>query len=181
MGKSLNAITAAAIGLILMSHTGCEPRTKPYGKALGKDELIERNKARVSRESQLIEAWVAAAGWPMERTQTGLYFQVYGSSAEGEAQIDPIHPQSGHRIGITYSAYLLDSTKVASSNKEIFYFYLGHDDVVSGLHEVMTLLSPGDSARVLIPSYMAYGLTGLSPSVPPNSPLLYDLYFVEMR
>lgn len=162
------------LSVLLLGASGCEDAPQKRSGQLDKEALIELNRKRASNEQDLLEAWVDKQGWDMRKTKTGLRYQVYASAAGDSAVV-------GNSVGVTYSAYLLDQSPVARTGADVHYFRVGHDDVISGLHEVVTLISRGDSVRVLIPSYLAYGLTGNAPSVPSNAPLFYDLCLVDIR
>jgi FKBP-type peptidyl-prolyl cis-trans isomerase len=54
------------------------------------------------------------------------------------------------------------------------------DNVESGLHEAIQLLSPGDSALFVIPSYRAHGLIGDQDRIPMRSTLVYRVGLVAV-
>ncbi len=174
MRKAAYMTFMLSLALLLPGASGCEETPQQRSAPMDKEALIELNKKRASNEQELLEAWVNEQGWDMKKTKTGLRFQVYASAAGDSAEVED-------NVGITYTAYLLDQSPVARTGTDLHYFRVGHDDVISGLHEVVTLISRGDSVRVLIPSYLAYGLTGNAPSVPSNAPLYYDLCLVDIR
>jgi peptidylprolyl isomerase len=171
----MKLIVHLATSLLIMIATSCQDKTatkdqQPYSY----DELIEANKRKVGQERNIIESFVAKSGHEMLTSPTGLRYYVYGHGTGDSAR-------AGQIATIIYSAYLLDSTVVSSATaKNPLIFKIGESDVVSGLHEAVTLLREGDSARFVIPSHMAYGLTGNSPTVPPNAALYYDLQLLAI-
>lgn len=170
----------AGLFLLLLSASGCDRNSRPRSTPMSKEELIDANKKRANLESSLIDDYVEGMGWDMQSSRTGIRYEVYGSaSAAAKSAADSA--RAGQAVGITYTAFLLDSTQVATTGGEVQYFRVGHDDVISGLHEAVTLLARGDSVRLIIPSFLAYGLTGKSPTIPPNAPLYYDLCLVDIR
>jgi FKBP-type peptidyl-prolyl cis-trans isomerase len=52
--------------------------------------------------------------------------------------------------------------------------------VESGLHEAIQLLSPGDSALFIIPSYRAHGLVGDMEQIPMRSTVVYHIGLVRL-
>ena len=60
-------------------------------------------------------------------------------------------------------------------------FVIGEGDEPSGLHEMVKLMRVGAKAKVIIPSYLAYGLVGDDNKIPPSATLFYDLYLVEVQ
>jgi FKBP-type peptidyl-prolyl cis-trans isomerase len=110
----------------------------------------------------------------MKKSKTGLRYEIYHNGNGQKAR-------KGMDATITYSAYLLDGTKIAGTQEGgSRTFVIGRDEIISGIHEGITYLQTGDSARFVIPSYLAYGLTG-DKKVPSNAALYYDLCLVGLR
>lgn len=138
------------------------------------EELIEANKRKVGREAKLINDFIDQSGWEMNSTKTGIRYDIYHEAEGPEAN-------EGDVVAVTYSLHMLDGTRVSDTELSgPVTFKVGQGDVVSGLHEAVTLLSVGDSARIILPSYLAYGLTGDQNKIPSNAALLYDLSLVSL-
>ncbi|MCZ4410502.1 FKBP-type peptidyl-prolyl cis-trans isomerase [Cryomorphaceae bacterium 1068] len=139
------------------------------------DELIEANKRKVGKEADLINQFIAQSGWEMKETKTGIRYDIY------HLEDDTVNAKSGDVVSISYSLHLLDGTRVSDTNLSgPVIFKVGEGNVVSGLHEAVTLLSVGDSARLILPSYLGYGLTGDQNKIPSNAALFYDLSLVSL-
>lgn len=137
------------------------------------DELIEANKRKVGTESELINQFIAQSGWEMEETETGIRYDIYH-------EVEGVEAKTGDVVSVVYSMHLLDGSRVIDTDGSgPVTFKVGQGDVASGLHEAVTLLSIGDSARLILPSYLAYGLTGDQNNIPPNAALFYDLSLVS--
>lgn len=88
----------------------------------------------------------------------------------------------GKQVWVHYTGYLLDGTSFDSSRErnEPFSFILGQDQVIRGWDEGVKLLKVGDQARLIIPSYLAYGPKGAgNGSIPPYSTLVFEVELVE--
>ncbi len=171
----MKLIIHLATSLLIMLASSCQdkPATKNQ-QTYTYDQLIEANKRKVGQERDIIDSFVAKSGHEMLISPTGLRYYVYGHGSGDSARF-------GHIATVVYNAYLLDSTVVSSATlKNPLIFKIGESDVVSGLHEAVGLLREGDSARFVIPSFLAYGLTGKNPNVPPNATLYYDLQLVAI-
>ena len=71
---------------------------------------------------------------------------------------------------------LLDGRVLYSSEENgQMVFTVGQDNVVSGIHEAAQLMNIGDEAELVLPSRLAYGLTGDQIKVPGNAPLWINL------
>jgi len=170
MMKKLNLLWALVI-LILAS---CEAQEGKNRKTYTREELIEVNKQMVSDESDKIDRYIELKGLETQKTETGLMYEII------ESNTDSVTGRSGNLATIQYRSYLLDSTEVAFSPiDDPLRFKIDQDDVVSGLHEGVKLLSVGDSARFIMPSHLAYGLTG-SETVPPKSALVYEVRLIAL-
>jgi len=50
---------------------------------------------------------------------------------------------------------------------------------VNGLEESMKLLREGDSATIIIPWYLGYGMKGKEPKIPPYTSIIYQIKISE--
>jgi FKBP-type peptidyl-prolyl cis-trans isomerase len=50
---------------------------------------------------------------------------------------------------------------------------IGKKQIVSGLEEGLKLMNKGDSATIIVPWYLAYGMKGDEPMIPPYTSLIY--------
>jgi FKBP-type peptidyl-prolyl cis-trans isomerase FkpA len=91
---------------------------------------------------------------------------------------------SGKKVTVHYTGSLLDGTKFDSSRdrNEPFTFVLGEGQVIQGWEEGIALLREGDVARLIIPSYLAYGPKGAAGGViPPYATLLFDVEVLKVE
>lgn len=143
-------------------------------KTFSREELLQINRESLSRETALIHAFITRNNLTMNESPTGLRYFIYHDDSGATALKDQL-------VTIRYQAYLLDSTHVSGTPANISEtFRVGHDNVVSGLHEAVKLLSVGDSATLILPSHLAYGLTG-SVNIPRNSPIVYDIEVLDIK
>lgn len=161
------------IGSMLIS-SGCDQKDSSKKKTYTKEELLDANRDLVNSESEKIDRYEEYAGLEMEKTSTGLRYSVYHEGTGKSAA-------EGNLVTLSYQSYLLDSTLVADTEiSGPLNFRVDQDDVPSGLHEAVKLLQVGDSARLILPPHLAYGLTGTD-KIPPNATLYYDLCLVSIR
>lgn len=172
----MNWITKSVLffaSLALLSSS-CESEGKKEPRTYTQEELLDANRKMVNSESDYIDEYISRNNWKMQKSATGLRYEIYHDS------IGP-SPTDEMIATVTYRAYLLDSTEVGNTdNSGPQQFRIGRDAVISGLHEAVTLLSPGDSARFIMPAYLAYGLTG-DKNIPSNAAILYDLSLISIQ
>ena len=161
---------------ILLFAASCNDSEKASQQRMPtQEELIEANRLKVSKENQLINRFIDQSGWDMKETETGIRYDIY------HLEEDSNDAKSGDVVSIAYSLHLLDGTRISDTKMSgPVTFKVGQGDVVSGLHEAVTLLSEGDSVRLILPSYLAYGLTGDQNKIPSNAALFYDLSLVSL-
>lgn len=172
----MNWITKSVLifaSLALLSSS-CESDGKKEPRTYTQEELLDANRKMVNSESDYIDEYISRNNWKMEKSASGLRYEIYHDS------IGPT-PTEEMIATVTYRAYLLDSTEVGNTTTTgPQQFRIGRDAVISGLHEAVTLLSPGDSARFIMPAYLAFGLTG-DKNIPSNAAIFYDLSLVSIQ
>jgi FKBP-type peptidyl-prolyl cis-trans isomerase len=139
-----------------------------------RESLLEANKKVITTEDQQINDLIARYGWEMKQTGTGLRYLIYKS---GKGTLT----STGKVVKMNYEIRLITGDVVYSSKetgpKE---FIVGRGGVESGLEEGILLLRQGDKAKLILPSYLAWGLTGDQDRIPPKSTLIYDVELLEV-
>ena len=133
-----------------------------------KEPLIEANKARISLESDQINAYVKRRKWDVNTTGTGLRYKITKHGNGDSVKI-------GQTVTVNYEVSLLSGKKCYSTNKKPQKFVVGMDNVESGLHEAMQYLKVGDHAILILPSHLAHGLIGDRNKIPAKSTIIYDI------
>jgi FKBP-type peptidyl-prolyl cis-trans isomerase len=148
---------------------------QPTGKAM-QEKLFEANRQALKAEDHQIDDFVKRYKWDMKTTGTGLRYMIY-KHGQGKQALD------GMLASIDYQATLLNGdTAYSSRNARPLTFRIGHDAAVpTGIHQGILLLHQGDRAKFILPSHLAFGLTGDRNKVPPKSTLVYDLQLVELK
>ena len=71
--------------------------------------------------------------------------------------------------------YRLSTLKGKELQQEIKQVVIGKKQVGTGLDEGLKLMNKGDSATFIIPWYLAYGMKGSEPLIPPYTSLIYEI------
>ncbi|MDD4645295.1 MAG: FKBP-type peptidyl-prolyl cis-trans isomerase [Bacteroidales bacterium] len=161
----------------LLMAGGCKPKYRQpevQEKIIAPDQasVIESNQLMIRQNAQLIRDQATVRGWTLTETGTGVFYQRYPlKRSEPSKKIEP-----GDRVSLEYEVRLLNGVFCYSSkDKGLKQFIVEKSDAESGLHEVIQLLHPGDSALVVIPPHRAFGLTGDGDRIPPRAILVYDI------
>jgi len=156
---------------------GCKPKYRQpevQKKTVAQDQasVVKSNQQMIRQNAQMIRDQAAAKGWTLTETGTGVFYQRYPlKGSEPTRKIEP-----GDRVSLVYRVSLLNGVFCYSSeDKGLKQFVVEHSDAEPGLHEIIQLLHPGDSALVVIPPHRAFGLTGDGDRIPPRAVLVYDI------
>ena len=134
-----------------------------------KKGLIRADK---EKESKALEGVLA----DMEKTATGLHYKI---NIVGEGK----NPVAGSNVSVHYRGMLIDGTVFDSSyqRNEPINFVLGQGEVISGWDEGIALLNKGASAKLVIPSDLAYGSRGAGGIIPPDATLIFEVELVDFK
>jgi len=139
------------------------------------EQLVEANKAVLDTENEQIDNFIASNGWNVITTGTGLRYQILEKGSGSKAKF-------GKLVRFEYEIKLISGETIYSSlisgPKE---FTIGSGGVESGLEEGILQLKVGDSARFIIPSYLAHGLSGDQDKIPSKATLLYSLKLIDLK
>lgn len=134
-----------------------------------REELITQNKKKMQEEVIRIDEYISAHQLPMTSSGTGLRMLV-----KKKGTGDQIRLLS--RVSLAYQVNLLDGTYCYSSDSSgVLDIIIGQSDEPSGLQEGLLQLHNGSEAMMIIPSYLAYGLTGDGDRIPGRESLVYEV------
>lgn len=138
------------------------------------EELIQENKDAVKLEDRDIDLYVKRRNLSVTPTGRGVRYAILRDVPGALALPD-------QWAAVNYRVELLNGdTAYATEPGKPESFKVGMDDVESGLHEGVQLLSPGDSAVIIIPSYRAHGLIGDQDRIPMRSTVVYHIGLVKL-
>ncbi len=142
---------------------------------ISENQLIRMNKYLVRQEKNEINRYIKSNNLIMKETASGLRYHIFKHGTGVSAQ-------KGRIAVLRYKLSLLNGKVIDSSEKSgLKIFQIGHGGVVSGLEEGIILLKVGDKAKFILPSHLAYGLTGDGINVPPHKAIVYDVEFVQLK
>ena len=166
-----------AVGSFLACNRKTEPNNRGFRKQNSnlEESLVKANIKTVQTEESQIADFIARYQWDMNRTGTGLQYQVY-KQGRGDTIND------GDYIVMKYSTRLINGVEIYNSNELGFKeFVAGRGTVVSGLEEALLHMKQGDKAHIVIPSYLAHGLAGDGDKIPPKATIIYDIEIINVE
>lgn len=114
-----------------------------------------------------------------QKTANGVYYVVTQPGAGAK-------PNRGDNVKVHYTGKLMNGKVFDSSigNQQTggqpLQFQVGTGMVIPGWDEGILQLTKGSKATLYIPSGMAYGAQGAPPTIPANSPLVFDVELVDI-
>jgi len=156
------------LGLIFLSSTISCLKDKPVEVRTPEMELSEITSAIQNLEKN---------GYNVDTTAFGVYYVVL------KAGTGPF-PQYGDVCSLEYDGYFLDGSIFDSSSYSfedgIWKYNFLEENIISGFEEGISLMQKGTQIYLIIPSDLAYGAGG-SGTIPPYTPLLFDVTMVDLQ
>ncbi|MDL2312953.1 FKBP-type peptidyl-prolyl cis-trans isomerase [Bacteroidales bacterium OttesenSCG-928-B11] len=139
------------------------------------DPLIQTNAKIVQLEDEEIALFIRRYGWDMEKTKSGLRYQITKTT-------DGKRPVQGNEVSLKYTMLLLSGETVYSSKEDgLMMFAVEKSDAIAGLHEAVQLMRKGETARLVIPSHLAYGASGDAVRIGRYSPVALIVELIEVK
>jgi len=158
------------LAVSLLFSFSCEEQYDPYNPYANFDHA-----AQAVLEDKIITDYLTQNNiTDFTKTPSGLYYIRKEAGTGGK-------PAVGNQVEVNYvGKFIQNGQKFDSSydRAQTFKFPLGQKKVITGWDEGVALMQKGEKALLLIPSRLAYGLTG-SGSIPPNTPLMFDIHLIN--
>ena len=137
------------------------------------------------QEPELIAKYVADNGIKEQPRANGLYVIVM---KKGKGQT----VAAGRNVTLSYTGRLLDGTIFDSSNEndckqanidwhEPLNYVVGQMSLIPGWEEGVMGQPEGSQLRLIIPSALGYGPQGAGNTIPPYSPLVFDIDILSVK
>ena len=144
------------------------------------------NELLIDRDDQVIRDYLAERKINAVKLSSGMYYQKLQSGTGDK-------PVLGDTVRVHYTGniiygYTFDSSRFRDSPFQFVVGATGTGSVISGWTLALLDMQVGERGIFFMPSYLAYGASG-SPrsqttgvqSIPPNSVLIFDIEFLELR
>ena len=112
----------------------------------------------------------------MKQSISGLRYQIVGNNNSNETLA-----QEGDVLTLDLKIELLDGTICYDNDSIPETIVLGRSDRESGLQEALVMMRKNDKAKLILPSYLAYGLLGDSESIPPQSIIIIEVELLNIQ
>ena len=152
-----------------------DKKVKEVNEPEYQEKLIKLNKALVDQEQDAISDYIKRYGYSMEETKTGLHIMHLKIG-------DGMKPSFESEVTISYKINLLDGSYCYSSDSSgLLKFQLGKSTEPVGLQEGVLNMKEGGQALMIVPSYLAYGVTGDGDKIGSNQSLVYKVELLKVK
>jgi len=160
--------------MMMLFAVGCQNTTAHDAEqkifSATEEQFIAFNKAMIAEENDQIDALLLRYKWPVITTETGVRYWIYEKGKGAKIE-------SGDVLQCEYTLKLITGEEIYNSTTDgMLVFRVWKSDQPSGLEEVLLLLYQDDKVKIVVPSYLAYGIAGDDDKIPSSSTLIYDIY-----
>ncbi len=137
----------------------------------GKKDVSGCQPASVASEKPQMIAFCAANNINYTEHSSGLLYEIITPGST-------IAPVSTSNVSVVYTGKLLNGTTFDATSNPIT---LNLSNVIDGWKIGIPLIKKGGRIKLVIPSAMAYSCTGAGQTIPPNSPLYFDVTLTDVK
>jgi FKBP-type peptidyl-prolyl cis-trans isomerase len=168
----LGAILATIAVVVRSGMLARKNPGEPINSAM-REAMSAENPQFSTDDAKLIEQTYPDA----HKLSSGLRY-VIRNPGTGEAT-----PRQGDEIICNYAGRLLDGREFDSSYRRgvPFTFRLGTHQVIKGWDEAFALMHKGERCTLIVPYWLAYGVKGQPPSIPPRATLIFEVELIDWR
>jgi hypothetical protein len=157
------------IGLSLL-FTSCKKQLPqlPSNKGIEKNDntatLLSINHNLALKEDSVLKIFADSIG-SFKKNDLGFWYKIY-KVGKGLIIKDSV------QCVVNLELMNLNFKIIQTTNKQII---IGKKQIVTGLEEGLKMMHKGDSATFVIPWYLAYGMKGDEPLIPPYTSLIFKI------
>lgn len=162
--------------IVCLSACNREPQIVPIAAPQQdyKEAKIAVNQEIARREQADIQLIAKRYDWDLKQTESGLWYEVVNVTGKVKAE-------KGDIVQLKGAITSADGKVVYSTERDGIkeMKVLGTEDVV-GLHELVQLMAEGEHAHAIIPSFLAYGISGNGMEISALSSLICDIEIIKI-
>jgi FKBP-type peptidyl-prolyl cis-trans isomerase len=126
-------------------------------------------------DEKAIIQYTTKSGKPFKKTYSGIWYHIDPQGDGDFALKDDV-------VSIRYVGKFLDGKVFSSSDQDgrNFEFPVGQKFAIQAFDELMLLMKKGGKGTFVVPSYLAYGAEGWGKTIPPYTPLVFEIEFMDI-
>ncbi|MEI6576086.1 MAG: FKBP-type peptidyl-prolyl cis-trans isomerase [Bacteroidota bacterium] len=140
------------------------------------DKQMKAMEEMKGKEQIELQDYIAKNNIKVKPTESGLYFVEVKKGSGTKAE-------KGKKVTVDYKGMLLNGTvfDASKSHDKPFEFTIGHNEVIPGWDEGISMMKKGGKAKIIIPSKLGYGSSGAGATIPPFSPLVFEVELLDVK
>ncbi len=147
-------------------------------EALTKEEIEqkarEQNTPLVKADSLRLKKYCESIKG-VKKLSNGLRYKMLKANPSGTLT------KNGSMVSVKYKGWLIEGDVFDENLRgEPFKFVVGMNQVIRGWEEGLRLMRTGETYRLIIPWYLAYGTHGNGP-IPPFTSIIFDVQLIEIK
>lgn len=177
MHNLLKSFVSLGVALLLMGCRGDDRPQVPYNKlpkSTVQEDFLAMNRGFLELEREDIKHYIDSLDLKMDSTMSGLLYRIdevgYGDSVSKTDEVT-----------IRYTLTLLDGTTCDDLRDVARIVRLGKGNLIKGMEEAVRMLKVSGSGTFIIPSYLAYGVSGKKGCIPPWNPVFCKVTLIEIN
>lgn len=147
------------------------PANKLQNESVSED-LMLLNREFAKFENEEINHYVDSLNLDMQRTSTGLRYKII---EEGEGE----YPAKGNKVTFRYSVRPLNGIVCEKLDKVVKTIEIGKGITERGLEEAVLMLKVTGKGEFIIPSHLAYGVSGYKDCIAGWTPVFCEINLIE--
>ena len=144
------------------------------------DFFISANQHILKNEELKIDSLINEAGILFLTHSSGIRLYLEKDDSEKDILLFPVE---GNTVKLEYNCIVFNHSNSLYDDfiMDTLSFKIGHSKQMKGLNYAIKLLQIGDKAKIVIPSYLGFGMSGYGKSVPPYSTLLLNVKLLNIE
>tara|TARA_B100001250_G_C19770568_1_gene776979 strand:- start:459 stop:983 length:525 start_codon:yes stop_codon:yes gene_type:complete len=142
--------------------------------------FINANKTIIQNEELKIDSILESSTMSFVKHHLGIRFFLEDTRT---STVSAEYPKDGDLVIIEYSCHVFDDLNdlMIDNIVDTLGFQIGYSKQMRGLNYAIKLLSVGDKAKIIIPSYLGFGMSGYGKVVPPYSTLVLNVKLLNIE
>jgi FKBP-type peptidyl-prolyl cis-trans isomerase FkpA len=144
---------------------------------LTEEEKVERTIEIEMQELDEFLTELITKGYDIDTTELGVYY-IVNEAGSGN------YPKAGDTLSVEYIGAFLDGNIFdASANywpDALWNFVYEEEEIIQGLENALSVMKKGGEIDAIIPSNLAYGISGTG-VIPPYTSILFNLKLQDLR
>ena len=143
------------------------------------DFFIHANKFIIQQEEKKIDSLLALSPISFLKDPTGI--RTYINKKIDDPELSK--PEDGDNVLVAYNCVIFDHVNNLADDVlvDTIGFKIGYSKQMRGLNYAIKLLKVGYKSKIIIPSYLGFGMSGYGKSVPPYSTLILNVELLNIE